>query len=157
MNRNRPWISICFPFYYENHYLLLMCNWEHRKTEHLTNDLICDLVLGLLWLCRVTADKPLVCSALQLSQLSMQMISLTSVETTVRDWWTVLQSSWVVLLLHITDYFFLPENLKGLGLQTNAPAMVVYLGLVYISFRVEKGDPPGALKVAWVEDYEFFP
>lgn len=54
----------------------------------------------------------------------------------------------MVLLLHITDYFFLPENLKGLGLQTNAPAMVVYLGLVYIYFRVEKGDPPRALKVA---------
>lgn len=54
----------------------------------------------------------------------------------------------MVLLLHITDFFFLPENLKGLGVQTNASAMVVYLGLVYIYFRVEKGDPPGALKVA---------
>lgn len=49
---------------------------------------------------------------------------------------------------HHRFFFFLPENLKGLGLQTNASAMVVYLGLVYIYFRVEKGDPPGALKVA---------
>lgn len=65
-------------------YLCVIDNVE-KQTEHLTNDWICDLVWGLLWLCRVTADKPAVCSVLQLSHLSMQMISLTSVETTVRD------------------------------------------------------------------------
>lgn len=65
-------------------YLCVTDNIE-KQTEHLTNDWICDLVLGLLWLCRVTADKAVVCCVLQLSHLSMQMISLTSVETTVRD------------------------------------------------------------------------
>lgn len=44
--------------------------------------------------------------------------------------------------------FFLPENLRGLGLQINAPGMLVYLGLVHIYLRVEKGDPLGAFKAA---------
>lgn len=54
-------------------------------------------------------------------------------------------------------FFFLSENLKGLALQINTPGMLVYLGLVYIYLRVQKGDPLGALKAARVEDYEFFP
>lgn len=56
----------------------------------------------------------------------------------------------MVLLLHITDgIFFFPENLKSLGLQTNAPGMIVYLGLVYIYFRVGEGGPWGHL--TWFE------
>lgn len=57
-----------------------------KWTEHvISNQEIHDLFLVLLWLCRVTADKLLVCSVLQLSHLSVQIMRLTFVETAGRD------------------------------------------------------------------------
>lgn len=78
-----------YPFYFimqtVSFYLCVTDNVD-KWTEHVTSDQeICDLFLVLLWLCRVTADKPLVCSVLQLSHLSMQIMRLTSVETAGRD------------------------------------------------------------------------
>lgn len=92
-------------------YLCVTDNTD-KWTEHLTSSCeICSLFLVLLGLCGATADKPLVYSLLQLSRLSMQITRLTSVETTGRGWWTVTQSSWVVLLLHITGGVF-PRPLR---------------------------------------------
>lgn len=44
---------------------------------------------------------------------------------------------------------FFPENLQSLGLQTNAPETLVYLGLVHIYFRVGEGGPWGHLM--WIQ------
>lgn len=66
-------------------YLCLTDNVD-KWTEHLTRDQeICNLVLVLLWLCRVTADEPLACCVLQLSHFSVLIMRLTSVETAGRD------------------------------------------------------------------------
>lgn len=54
--------------------------------QHLTSDQeMWDLFLVLLWFCSVNADKKvLVCSVLQLSQQSVQIMRLTSLETAGR-------------------------------------------------------------------------
>lgn len=135
-------------------YLWVIDNIENQ-TEHFTNDWICNLILGLLWLCRVTADKPGMWSAFPFAHAddkpdlcrSCCKRLINSAAEKLR--WSCCCTS--------RDFFFLSENLKGLALQINTPGMLVYLGLVYIYLRVQKGDPLGALKAARVEDYEFFP
>lgn len=47
---------------------------------------------------------------------------------------------------HRLFFLFFPENWKGLGLQSNAPGMLVYLGLKWIYFRAGKGGHWGHLK-----------
>lgn len=105
----------------------------------------------VLQFCRVTVDNPLVCCVLHSFPLYVLITRLTSVATRNRLMKSDAQQLGGIAATHHRLFFFLffPENWKGLGLQSNAPGMLDYLGLKWIYFRAGKGGPWGHLK--WLE------